>query len=157
MSYRNKSHVSTLRGSTHSETPTFMDVPWCPVTFKQKPKGCSVHSNLIQLGPEKTARWILATTKTNSKQLKSTLDSETQRYRLLQCKMYHRTPTGELRKGRVALDTQFNISYSLGQTSTPRPKRDWEPEQVYGISGESVAVGEPHTTHHSQETDSLSR
>jgi len=103
MSYRNKSHVGTLRGSTHSETPTFMDVPWCPVTFKQKPNGYSVHSHLIQLGPEKTARRTLATTKINFKQLESTLDSETQRYRLLQCYMYYRTPKGELRKGRVAL------------------------------------------------------
>ena len=143
MSYRNKSHVGTLRGSTHSETPTFMDVPWCPVTFKQKPNGYSVHSHLIQLGPEKTARRTLATTKINFKQLESTLDSETQRYRLLQCYMYYRTPKGEIRKGRVALDTQSNMSYSLRQISTPRPKRDWEPQQVFGISGESVAVGEP--------------
>ena len=48
--------LANFVGFNQIGAPTFMDVPWCPVTFQQKPKGYSVHSNLIRLGPENTTK-----------------------------------------------------------------------------------------------------
>ena len=54
----------------------------------------------------------------------------------------YRTPDGTTARGRVALDTQSNMSFSIACVSLAREKRPWETDVVYGVGGKPVSVGE---------------
>ena len=54
----------------------------------------------------------------------------------------YRTPDGTIARGRVALDTQSNMSFSIACVSLAREKRPWETDVVYGVGGKPVSVGE---------------
>jgi hypothetical protein len=45
--------------------------------------------------------------------------------------------------GRVALDTQSNMSFSLPSVSLNREKRHWESDVVYGAGNKPINVGDP--------------
>jgi hypothetical protein len=56
--------------------------------------------------------------------------SELTKTRLLQGYLRYRRPDGKMATGRVALDTQSNMSFSLPSVSLDREKRHWESDVV---------------------------
>ena len=69
--------------------------------------------------------------------------SELPNTRLLQGYLRYRRPDGKMATGRVALDTQSNMSFSLPSVSLDREKRRWEPDVVYGAGNKPINVGDP--------------
>jgi hypothetical protein len=83
----------------------------------------------------------------NTKGIRKTIKpTETRRYRLLQTYMQYRAPSGKLKRGRVALDTQSsNVSYSIPNISFPREAYAWEKPLARGLAGTPVNTGTPQT------------
>ena len=69
--------------------------------------------------------------------------SEVKDTRLLQGYIMYRTPDGTIARGRIALDTQSNMSFSLPSVSLNREKRHWESDVVYGAENKPINVGDP--------------
>ena len=101
---------------------------WCPATSKNKPVGITS---------------VINQTSADQINFKSKLESETPKSRLLQAYVQIKTPSGEIIKGRVQLDTQSNINYVLVKHALPRVRRPWEATHCMGISGKIVKLGIP--------------
>ena len=70
--------------------------------------------------------------------------SETPEYRLLQGYLQYRGSDGIIRRGRVALDSQSNTSYSDPKLSLPRKWRPWENKiMIRDINGNNSPLGQP--------------
>ena len=57
--------------------------------------------------------------------------------------MQIKTPSGEIIKGRVQLDTQSNVNYVLAKHALPRAIRPWESTHCIGISNQIIKLGVP--------------
>ena len=101
---------------------------WCPATSKNKPLGVTCINN------QKHA---------DLNNLESRLASEKPNTRLLQAYMQIKTPSGEIIKGRVQLDTQSNVNYVLAKHALPRAIRPWESTHCIGISNQIIKLGVP--------------
>ena len=109
-----------------------------------KPKGSKNPITPLK-GKESTS---LGTTPTVSKNTgthtkKNLRSSELPKTRLLQGYLRYRRPDGKMATGRVALDTQSNMSFSLPSVSLNREKRHWESDVVYGAGNKPINVGDP--------------
>ena len=109
-----------------------------------KPKGSKNPITPLK-GEESTS---LDTTPTVSKNTgthtkKNLRSSELPKTRLLQGYLRYRRPDGKMATGRVALDTQSNMSFSLPSVSLNREKRHWESDVVYGAGNKPINVGDP--------------
>ena len=101
---------------------------WCPATSKNKPLGVTCINN------QKRAEF---------NDSESRLASEKPYTRLLQAYMQIKTPSGEIIKGRVQLDTQSNVNYVLAEHALPRAIRPWESTHCIGISNQIIKLGIP--------------
>ena len=82
--------------------------------------------------------------KSNNPRKRVKLLSETQEYRLLQGYLQYRGSDGIIRRGRVALDSQSNTSYSNPKMSLPRDWRPWENKiMIRDINGNNTPLGQP--------------
>jgi len=126
---RTNTHISPEQVAKHSVNPIkierpvrrgaiidllsgVMEIPdglWCPATSRIRPVGVSYPNR-----KQKSA-------------IKSSLDSEVKGSRLLQAYMEYRAPDGTIQKGRVQIDTQSNINYTLSKYALPRTRRVWKP------------------------------
>ena len=109
-----------------------LDTPWCPASDKSLIRCCNNinHPTNDTLKPcNQTGKPVLKA-------------SEVKDTRLLQGYIMYRTPDGTIARGRVALDTQSNMSFSIACVSLAREKRPWETDVVYGVGGKPVSVGE---------------
>ena len=118
------------RGAVLDLLSGIMEIPdglWCPATARVRPVGISYPNR-----KQKPA-------------IESSLDSETKGSRLLQAYMEYRAPDGSIQKGRVQIDTQSNINYTLSKHALPRSRRVWEAEYAIGISGKTIKLGRPNS------------
>ena len=68
---------------------------------------------------------------------------ETKGHRLLQCYMEYIDPDGNVKVGKVQLDTQSNVSYCLPNIGTPREWKPWECQYAVGTKREKFRLGKP--------------
>jgi len=78
-----------------------------------------------------------------SKDTKSRFISETKGHRLLQCFMDYIDPKGNVRTGRVQLDTQSNINYCLSGIGVSREWKPWEVRHALGATNKMFSLGKP--------------
>ena len=69
--------------------------------------------------------------------------SETPEYKLAQGYLIIRKPDGQLIRGRVALDSQSNASYSHPSISTNRLRHPYEVSNAIGVGGKPISLGDP--------------
>ena len=99
---------------------------WCPVTTKKIP----------------IARTYVSVNKQNSDP-KYLLPSEKPGCRLLQAYINYRDRYGNIKRGRIQLDTYSNVNYVTREVGLPRPHRHGEATKVKGISDKTIRLGKP--------------
>ena len=112
-----------------------IDVPmeaWCPASRNSVPiaKICMTNNKSNPLLSQSNSEKLL---------------SETKGYRLLQTYLQYRDACGNIREGRVQLDTQSNCSYTLPSVGLPRGWRPYESKTVMGLKRETIHLGKPNT------------
>ena len=111
-----------------------LDLPlgtWCPATTKENP----VARTYVSVNKQQD-------TKTDG----FPLHSEKPGLRLLQAYVNYRDRQGNIKKGRVQLDTYSNVNYVSPEVGLPRPHRHpWEATKVRGITNNTIRLGKPRT------------
>ena len=125
--------IDTVTFKSHSGDR--IDVPmeaWCPASRNSVPiaKTCMTNNKSNQLPSQSNTDKLL---------------SETKGYRLLQTYVQYRDACGNIREGRVQLDTQSNCSYTLPSIGLPRDWRPYESKTVMGLKRETIHLGKPNT------------
>ena len=69
--------------------------------------------------------------------------SEQKGFRLLQAYLQYSDPDGDVKVGKVQLDTQSAVSYALPGVSVRRDWRPWEARYAMGMKREKVALKQP--------------
>ena len=69
--------------------------------------------------------------------------SEQKGFRLLQAYLQYSDPDGNVKVGKVQLDTQSAVSYALPGVSVRRDWRPWEARYAMGMKREKVALKQP--------------
>ena len=73
------------------------------------------------------------------------LRTEQKGYRMLQAYMHYRDAKGEVRVGRVQLDTQSQVNFALSGVSLVRDWQPWESKYCLGMKREVVPLKQPTT------------
>ena len=73
------------------------------------------------------------------------LRTEQQGFRMLQAYMHYRDPKGEIRVGRVQLDTQSQVNFALPGVTLVRDWQPWESKYCLGMKREVVPLKQPTT------------
>ena len=128
-----RQQIDTVAFKSHSGDR--IDVPmeaWCPASRNSVPiaKTCMTNTKSNQLPSQSNTDKLL---------------SETKGYRLLQTYVQYRDACGNIREGRVQLDTQSNCSYTLPSIGLPRDWRPYESKTVMGLKRETIHLGKPNT------------
>ena len=111
-----------------------LDLPsetWCPCTTQRNPVARTYASIIKQqeMPPNE-----------------SILPSEKPGQRLLQAYVNYRDKNGNVKRGRVQLDTYSNVNYVSSEVGLKRPHRHpWEATKVRGISNKTIRLGKPRT------------
>ena len=126
--------IETVTFKSHSGAR--IDIPmetWCPASRNSVPiaRTCMTNnkSNPLQSQTDSTKQLL----------------SETRGYRLLQAYINYRDACGNIRRGRIQLDTQSNCSYTLPDVGLPRDWRPYETKTVMGLKREVIPLGNPNT------------
>ena len=125
------------RGAFYQELVTdILDLPhelWCPASRVAEP----------------IARTYVNKAKTKADKIENSFwnpslrSSESTGHRLLQAYIEYRDPSGQIRKGRVQLDTYSNVNYAKAGVALPRKLRPYEVRKVKGISNKAIRLGKP--------------
>ena len=120
--------------------------PWCPATRKTRPiaRTCMTSDASINFNAnENTSDCDQTAPSSRALGRKRPLPSERKGWRLLQAWVNYRDPHGHVKTGRVQLDSQSNVNYSLPDVSLGHM---WNPDEkttVVGITKEVVDLGRP--------------
>ena len=111
-----------------------LDLPseaWCPCTTQRDPVARTYASIIKQQDMQSN---------------ESILPSEKLGQRLLQAYVSYRDKNGNVKRGRVQLDTYSNVNYVSAEVGLKRPLRHpWEATKVRGITNKTIRLGKPRT------------
>ena len=132
------------RKGTKGAHKKMMSIPletWCPSTSVARP---IARTNFANTRVSSNANQSDCDDYVSSRQQRrKRLLSETKGYRLLQAYVRYRNTSGDIKIGRIQLDSQSNVNYSLPGISLTRKWNPGEKTTVTGITQNTVELGRP--------------